>query len=473
MRSLLFVLSAILVAADFAVADTPGNCTYEEIKGTWIFSVGKVYRTYEELKKNEGDCSRFQVVKKASFQLRYPDLVTDEYGNDGFWTMIYNQGFEVVIANRKYFSFSRFEGTMENPISYCNETMPGLTHDILQRQWACYRGARQTPVGQGCSKERKLTSNYDDLLFRATHMSASLLSSARYLPNHDFINKINAVQNNWIATHYPEYEAMTLMEMQRREGGRASKHSRPRSAPVSSQLRKLVSGLPESFDWRNVRGQNFVAPVRNQASCGSCYSFASAAMLESRIRIASNNTLQPILSPQDVVECSPYSQGCDGGFPYLIGGKYAEDFGFPEESCNPYKGRDGACSTRTNCTRYYGTGYHYVGGYYGACNEEVMKLTLIHQGPLAVGFEVYPDFRNYRGGVYTHTGLVDRFNPFELTNHAVLLVGYGVDSATGMKYWTIKNSWGESWGEQGYFRIRRGTDECGIESLAVSVQAVL
>jgi cathepsin C len=448
-------------------ADTPGNCTYEEIKGTWTFSVGQIYANYNELKKAEGDCSNFKPNKKVRITLQYPDLATDEFGNVGFWTLIYNQGFEVVIAHRKYFAFSRYAGTMDDPISYCNETAPGsLTHDVLQRQWACYSGVRQS----GAS--RPSLSN-EDLRFRTPGMSRQMLASARYLPNPEFISKINAVQSNWRATHYPEYEGKTLLEMQMREGGRGSKHSRPRAAPVTAELQRITASLPESFDWRNIRGNNFVSPVRNQAQCGSCYSFAAAGMLEARIRIATNNTMKPILSPQDVVECSPYSQGCNGGFPYLIGGKYAEDFGFAEETCNPYRGQDGSCSTKANCTRYYATNYRYVGGYYGACNEEVMKLALIHEGPLAVGFEVYSDFRNYHGGVYTHTGLEDRFNPFELTNHAVLLVGYGVDSETRMKYWSVKNSWSDSWGEQGYFRIRRGTDECGIESLAVSAQPVL
>ena len=85
-------------------------------------------------------------------------------------------------------------------------------------------------------------------------------------------------------------------------------------------------------------------------------------MNEARLRIKSNNLDQTIFSPQDIVECSQYSQGCDGGFPYLISGKYAEDFGLVEETCNPYTGKDGICQTSSSCQRHYSTKYHYVGG---------------------------------------------------------------------------------------------------------------
>jgi len=103
-----------------------------------------------------------------------------------------------------------------------------------------------------------------------------------------------------------------------------------------------------------------------------------------------------------------------------------------------------------------------------------MMKALIHNGPLAVAFQVESDFMLYKSGIYHHTqvpqllrsGMSD-FDPFEMTNHAVLLVGYGVDKDTKQKYWIVQNSWGEDWGENGFFRIRRGTDECAIESIAV------
>jgi len=95
--------------------------------------------------------------------------------------------------------------------------------------------------------------------------------------------------------------------------------------------------------------------------------------------------------------------------------------------------------------------------------------TLVQKGPLPVGFEVYPDFMDYSGGIYRHDVKTHKFgfDPLELTNHAVLLVGYGEQNGT--KFWTVKNSWGSGWGENGFFRIQRGNDMCGFESMAVDI----
>ena len=131
-----------------------------------------------------------------------------------------------------------------------------------------------------------------------------------------------------------------------------------------------------------------------------------------------------------------------------------------------------------------------------------MRIELVKNGPLAVSFEVYDDFLNYKSGIYRHTGVRNvenfGFNPFELTNHVVAIVGYGQDETSGELYWIVKNSWGtgkttttffafsfcltkfislkqieKGWGENGFFRIARQTDECAIESIAVSANIIV
>ncbi|KAK6174809.1 hypothetical protein SNE40_013386 [Patella caerulea] len=438
----MFTIAIITLLSLTAVfGDTPANCTYEDISGKWTFFVSS--RGHDKTL----DCSKnSKTVSQISMNLYFPDVVVDEFGNKGFWTIIYNQGFEVVVAGRKYFAFSLFKQSGVTVTSMCDQTMNGWSHDIYDRDWACYYGKKATAVPpktyQKVKSERLFKSNYD------------------------FINAINKHQKSWTATVYPDYEGKPMKEMLNRAGGPASQvHGSIKAAPVTWEQQRSADTLPDQFDWRNVEGSNYVSPVRNQESCGSCFAFASMAMNEARVRIMTNNSQQYVFSPQDIVECSEYSQGCEGGFPYLIGGKYAEDFGLVEESCNPYTGKDGECSTKPGCTRHYSTGYQYIGGFYGACNEALMRMAVFKNGPVAVGFNVTEDFFHYKSGIYHHTGLDDRYNPFEVTNHAVLVVGYGEDN--GEKFWIVKNSWGGDWGEQGYFRIRRGTDELGIESMAV------
>ena len=429
------------------LADTPANCTFEDSVGTWLFHSGPTGYT------NTLDCSKaFEVKKTLRVELVYPDVALDEFGNQGFWTLIYNQGFEVVVGTRKYFAFSNFTSENKTVVSHCSSTRNGWSHDLMSRNWACYYGEKVTV--KTVAEEKPLVK---------------LDLQRKYVPNDDFVSEINAAQDLWHATHYPKMSGMPLGDLLRRAGGLPSARmpTRPSAPPlVSEQVRLAAQHLPDSFDWRNRNGINYVSPIRNQGECGSCYAFASMAMMESRLRIVTNNTLQVVLSPQDVVGCSEYSQGCAGGFPYLIAGKYAQDFGAVEESCFPYIGMDSTCNETKECIRYHATDYYYVGGYYGACNEPEMRLELVNNGPIAVGFEVLSDFFNYKGGIYRHTGLTDKFNPWEVTNHAVLVVGYGTEK--GVPYWSVKNSWGEDWGENGYFRIVRGVDEVGIESMALA-----
>jgi len=257
---------------------------------------------------------------------------------------------------------------------------------------------------------------------------------------------------------------------------------------------QVLDGYPSSLDWRNQNGKNYVTSVKKQDDrangfgCGSCYAVAVLSALESRIRVHSYLKYQPNLSIQDIVSCSPYAQGCDGGFPYLVG-KHLEDFGVAETECMPYElgkyyevspsisdyllGDNVACQRASKCSaynskRWFATNYHYVGGYYGACDEAGMVREL-QDGPITVGFWASQDLIFYKSGIWHHvaTPEITRHNgkrEWEKTNHAVMLVGYGVEGLK--KYWIAKNSWGESWGDRGYFKISRGTDEGGFESMS-------
>jgi len=259
-------------------------------------------------------------------------------------------------------------------------------------------------------------------------------------------------------------------------------------------------GLPKEWDWRNVNGISFDTPVKAQGGCGSCYAMAAASSLEARFRIASNNSLQIDLSPQNILDCSVYNQGCAGGYPFLVM-KHVREFGAVEQACSSYTGDTGKCNAERFLTkppkqsfprlkkedesadavcnrRYYVSDYNYVGGYYGACNEVEMMKEIYKNGPIIVAFEAPGSLFYYSGGIFhgpppdwREDNHVAGLNVWEQTNHAVVGVGWG--EKDGKKFWIMKNTWGAKWGEGGYFRILRGVDECGIESMSVAGQVIL
>ncbi|XP_069955908.1 dipeptidyl peptidase 1-like [Cherax quadricarinatus] len=431
----------VLCCVVASLADTPANCLFEDIRGSWTFS---------ETERN-GDhtinCDTLgSIVYTKTFTLNFPNTVTDELGNQGTWNIIYNQGFEVNINERSYFAFSYYEGNFTSSVSYCDRTLNGWSRDKTVRNWSCFRGEKLSKT------------------LRRENVNLEKEMNTRLFKNdHKMIEDINASQNSWRAKAYPQHERYTVEQMQRRAGGRR-KPILTQPAPATPEQKVRASFLPENFDWRDVEGVNYVSPVRDQESCGSCYAFATMGMLEARLRIATRNQRQDVFSTQDIISCSELAQGCDGGFGYLIGGRYPHEQGVVADECNPYTAQDDPCITDTTCSRTYVSEYKYVGDFFGGCNEELMLDALMEGGPLSVAFMVYDDFESYSGGIYHHTGFKNGYNPLENTNHEVLLIGYGVDADTGEKFWTVKNSWGTDWGEEGFFRIRRGTDECGIES---------
>ena len=240
-----------------------------------------------------------------------------------------------------------------------------------------------------------------------------------------------------------------------------------------------VNSLPLNWDWRNVGGDNYVPQPKIQGDCGSCYVFASMSALESRLRIQTHNKDQTVFSRQFILSCNIYTEGCEGGYPVLIG-KFANEFELIPESCMPYKEQTGTCSNycdyKSSPKKYTVSRYGYLGGHYGATSEEDMVKELRARGPILGNLAVPWTFSYYKSGIFAHdhvlkknngdlseTTIMDKNIPWEKVDHSTLIIGYGEEN--GIKFWICMNTWGTDWGENGYYRILRGVNESFIESM--------
>ena len=217
--------------------------------------------------------------------------------------------------------------------------------------------------------------------------------------------------------------------------------------PTSEEAR----AVPESFDWRT---KGMVTPVKNQAQCGSCWSFSTTGSIESAWAIAGHPLVS--LSEQDLVSCDNKdgNDGCGGGWPYRAVDYIAKN-GIATEASYPYVSGTGKVPA---CTKegHVKADAAVTGHYNVASNESAMAAYVTSHGPLSITVDAMTQlWWPYTGGIMK--GCCNKAN-----DHAVLIVGFGVDAGT--KYWTIKNSWDTTWGEKGYLRLERDSDQCGIKT---------
>ena len=216
---------------------------------------------------------------------------------------------------------------------------------------------------------------------------------------------------------------------------------------------KVSNAAPSSYDWRN---QNRVSAVKDQGSCG----FATVANLEGLY--AEKKGVIKTFSEQMLVDCDTSDSGCNGGLMEYAFTWLKKNGGIMYEADYPYKGTKSTCkSDKTKYADMKITGYKKLGSSWSTwspVDEDEIKEFLYQTGPLAIALNADP-LQTYSSGILD---LTSSKCPSSGINHAVTLVGYGSDSATGLDYWIIKNSWGKSWGESGYFRIRRGNGTCGV-----------
>ncbi|KAJ8934794.1 hypothetical protein NQ318_002350 [Aromia moschata] len=218
--------------------------------------------------------------------------------------------------------------------------------------------------------------------------------------------------------------------------------------------------VPDEFDWRE---KGAVTPIKNQGSCGSCWAFSSTGALEGQYFLKTGQLIS--ISEQNLVDCSHEHNniGCSGGdmtpsFTYVH-----DNDGIDSEEAYPYEGTDGECRYNVNANVTSTKGYAVIEN----GNEEFLKAAVATVGPISVGIDAsVRSFHLYAGGIYYEETCSSGANdPETELDHAVLVVGYGTED--GQDYWLVKNSWGTTWGEEGYIKMARNrNNNCGVAAEA-------
>lgn len=278
-------------------------------------------------------------------------------------------------------------------------------------------------------KFNKQYTNKEDLEYRLSIFSQNM----RYIARH------NATNSSY-KLGITQFTDMTFEEF---------KHKYLLQEPMINNLKAESEGemLTSGIDWRT---NGKVTEVKNQASCGSCWAFSTTGSLESAYAIFKDTNIE--LSEQELVDCSRSNgnYGCMGGL-MSNAFDYVKENKLGIEADYPYKGQDSVCKIKTQEHRYVIKGYKFlspvdVNGLMDAVNKQ----------PVSVAIEVQQDFMHYKSGIYVNDHCGTHLN------HGVLVVGYKTD--VELPYFIVKNSWGTTWGDNGYIsmKIGAGSGTCGI-----------
>jgi C1A family cysteine protease len=211
---------------------------------------------------------------------------------------------------------------------------------------------------------------------------------------------------------------------------------------LNTNARHITAADAKPVDWTNMW-----SAVKDQGQCGSCWAFSATAAFEARYALnGGSKTVSTLFSEQELVDCDPKSNGCNGGF-MDNAFEYLETHGFCTEDQYPYTARDGTCQADKCSSGPQDKAFTDI----PAKNEAALLNELVN-GPVSVAVDA-STWSFYSGGIMSScgTGL----------NHGVTLV-----ATDGQTYAKIRNSWGGSWGEKGHIRIALNKDTCGYADVA-------
>ena len=307
-------------------------------------------------------------------------------------------------------------------------------------------------------------TTYENWLVKQTDIVPVKTSFDSYMQNIDYIS--NTTTSSWSLSPN-KFAGYTPRVFNSFNKGYTPNNFTPKSNIYYPDSNKT---LPETWDWRNT---SLVGPVKDQQQCGSCWAFSAIASLEGQFSKLMKLQKPIPMSEQEMVDCvknieSPDKTntccfGCNGGEMYAVyqfmnQKQHGQD---DTETQYPYKAIDQNCLVKQSLVDSVKlTGFTTV-----KPNDEIaMKNALYYIGPLSIGVYANTDWQLYEKGVYNPTESQCSSNPAD-QDHGVAIVGYGTEN--GLEYWVIRNSWGKNWGEDGYIRIVRGKNACGIANSVI------
>ncbi|KAL8220713.1 UNVERIFIED_CONTAM: hypothetical protein K2H54_053094 [Gekko kuhli] len=323
--------------------------------------------------------------------------------------------------------------------------LPGesMEHRILANPMADFVGGEEDRAHQLFHHYRKRFGKIYDNETEMEHRKHTFTHNMRFVNSKNRANLSFKLSLNHLAD-------LTQDEMAAMRGKLKSTTSNNGHPFPHGQYIGLI--LPESIDWRLYGA---VTPVKDQAVCGSCWSFASTGALEGALFLKTGQLIS--LSQQILIDCSWGfgNYACDGGEEWQAYEWVLKHGGIATtESYGPYKGQNGYC--HSNTSELVAKLSHYVNVTSG--NITALKAAIYKQGPVAVSIDAaHRTFSFYSSGVYYEPKCGNKKGELD---HAVLAVGYGV--LQGELYWLIKNSWSTYWGNDGYILMSMKDNNCGV-----------